>query len=509
MLGLDSILNRGWITQHSHAFLTAIVWDQLKKMPRLQSLAVDFERSDPLLYERMVPEMPALTNYDPGKDGLVGFKNLVSLDLRGVGCGRANDLRFPEIARVIADCIASGTLRNFSLGLERWWYWLIEKYQIDQDKDLWDWIEDLWARCFVLAEARRKKKKNNPPPVLKINVKIDFVRTFWQFRTISDYALRPEMLVQMRIHSGHILEDGAQVLARLNRKHLPNLRVLFLKTFLTNAHKILKTTTGLRELYIVNPGSPDRFRAGALGTVKQRSVAYEESQIPIMDLTQMNWMLDTLVKNHLCSLEILVIDELMPVPLGDRGPGIMNSLAIWKHRGANIKELGLSLWGPWERIETFVTCFPSLKCFHLFNPPKLGGNLVIPDAPKNAQVAMIDSFLYTPYYCNAATMAYLISRVWAKDLIFKKAGIGRFRQAEATRWIRIGPWYIQDDTDWRWKWEEDMARMYIEQWRRPDFFGTIPGQEKVDKMTCKWLEVSKMWKLLEDYVPLKRTPARQ
>ncbi|KAI5856922.1 hypothetical protein BZA05DRAFT_441560 [Tricharina praecox] len=503
VLRLDDILDRGWINPHNRAFLTADVWKELKKMPRLQTLTVDFEHSDPLLYERMSPALPRLTNYVPAVDGLVGFKNLVSLDLRGVGCGRTSDLRFPEIAVVIADCIESGTLRNFSLGLELWWYWLIEKYLIDEEKDLWDWIEDLWARCFGLAQRRRERIEYNIPPALTINVNIDFIRTSWQFRTIDNYILRPEMLVQMFIHSGHILGKSSSLLRKLGQKQLPNLRVLFLKTFLINAFPIIAATTGLRELYILNPGSNNRIRAAACGTIKQRIFAFEESQRQPVQRNPMNRMMEVLVKNHLRTLEVLVIDELIPTPSREGGLKTMSSLAQWKFRSSNIKELGLWLMGPWERIEMFVACFPSLKCLHLFNPQDTCGNHWIPWVPKDGQVSKLDSFLHTPYYCNASSMAYIVARAWAREIISGKQAIGKPRQSEATRWIGIGPWYIQDDVDWKWEWDENMALMYITQWTRPKFCGTMPGQPKVDKTSHKWLEDSKMWRLLQDYIPPK------
>jgi len=506
----DAVLHRGWIHPHDHPFLTAVVWEQLKRMSRLRSLTVDFEYSDPLLCGRMEPALPTSLGYNPGRDGLVGFKNLVSLDLRGVGCGRTSDHRFPEIASVIADCIESGTLRNFSLGIERWWYFLIETYLLDAEKDLWQWVEDLWTRCFRVAEERRKRHKHNPPLALQIDFKLDFVRTYWQFKTISDYTFKPGMLVQLYIHSGHILDTGKKMLAKLDGKQLPNLRVLFLKTFLADANKIIKTTTGLRELYIVNPGSESRYAARLPNgcPVKQQMVAFHEAQDPIKSLTRTNWVLDTLIKNHLRSLEVLVIDEFIPVPIGDGAPGVINSLATWKQRGENLKELGVSLWGPWERIEAFLDCFPSLKCFHLFNPPSLWGVQTIPGAPLNVQLSQLDAFIYTPYYCNSGVWAYRITRFWAKDLLFSKAGSGRHKQAEATRWIGIGPWYIEDNTDWKWKWEEDHARLYFEEWRRPDFCGATPGTDKTDKKEWRWLEVSKMWRVLADYVPPGPPPTR-
>ncbi|KAF8539621.1 hypothetical protein BDD12DRAFT_89174 [Trichophaea hybrida] len=469
--------------------LTADVWAALKSLPRLQELTVDFEFNDPLCYGRMADP----GQYDAKRDGLVGFTKLVTLDIRGVGGPNGEDLRFPEIAKVVYDCIASETLRNFSLSVEKLWYFLIQCSHLNEEHDLSSWCQDLWVRCFGAVEKRRAGLPGRTP-LLNINVAIRFVDVDWKFRCTSGYDLKWEWLTELRIHTGLIFEHAVRHLKKLSGVDLPNLKVLCLKCFVKNVYPLLKSSHGLRELFIINPASVQRLRARDSHNHHhgQRIIAYEECQIQ-PNVKEANWMMDTIVKNHLRTLEVLVIDEMIPVPYGFQHSGIINSLTVWKMRGMNVKELGLMLWGPWNRVEEFISCFPALKFFHYFNAPKLFYVTPVPNAPLSFQVTSLCAFLHTPYFCDASNTAAVVAHLWAKHLISDRSTTG-----EGTRWIGIGPWYIKQDSDLRWKWEEDKAKDYLEWKCRPEFYGTLKhAQGRTEK---PWHSESRMWRVLSRYI---------
>jgi hypothetical protein len=469
--------------------LTAHVWAALKSLPRLQELTIDFEFNDPLCYGRMAD----FSQYDSKRDGLVGFTKLVALDIRGIGGHKGEDPRFPEVAKVISDCIASGTLRNFSLSVEKLWYFVIERSHLDEEHDLSNWCQDLWDRCFGVAEKRRAAFPSRTP-LLNISVAIRFVDVDWKFLCNGGYDLKWEWLTELRIHTGLILRHTVQHLKKLSGVNMPNLQILCLKCFVKDAFPLLKSSHGLRELFIINPASVERLRARAPHTPHhgQRVLAYEECQVR-SNVKVANWMMDTIVKNHLRTLKVLVIDEMIPVPYDFQHSGIINSLAVWRMRGMNIKELGLMLWGPWDRVQEFISCFPALKFLHYFNAPRLYNVTPIPNAPLTLQVSILDAFLHTPYFCNASNTAAAVAHLWAKHLISDRSTEG-----EGTRWIGIGPWYIKRDSDLRWKWEEDKAKQYLEWECRPEFYGTLErGQGQTGK---PWHNESRMWRTLSRYI---------
>ena len=168
-------------------------------------------------------------------------------------------------------------------------------------------------------------------------------------------------------------------------------------------------------------------------------------------------MMDTIVKRHLLTLEVLVIDEIIPVPYNWPAKGTIGSLQLWKTRGKKLKELGLTLWGPPERVAEFITCFPSLKYIHYFNTPNLCYVRPIIMAPESFQIPDDHATAFTPYFCNATNMAALISYVWSRELI---NGLSNSMHSvgEPTRYIAIGPWWIMSESGHRWRWDEDKAR---------------------------------------------------
>jgi hypothetical protein len=521
---LNQALAQGFLPgrQQSNPIITGSLWDALKELTELRELTIDFDNCDPLLYERC--QLPPFTNYKPRRDGLIGFTKLKTLDLRGIGSDTTTDGRFREIARVIADCVYSGYLECFSLTIERWWYYYIENTRLNDAKGLWDWCRDLWDRCFVRAEARREKTRK---PTLRIVVTINMLYVSWKFSTHIDYTLRSENLVQLKILSGYIHEHTVRHLDLLAKMDLPSLRVLFLKCFLTDAHKLLGSFTGLRELYIINPGPVERFRAAQGGAEVLRNHAIAEGEIR-PDTEKCNWIMDTIVKRHLRTLEVLVIDQNIPVPRSwsfqaslsvkveeipiphnwqasvphtwRSSSAFINSLALWKERGSNLKELGLMLWGPWDRIDEFLTCFPSLKCFHLFNPPSYhNGVAPIPGMPRAYQLSLADIFGHSPYFCDSSNTAFKISYVWAREILGGATPPkGQVWKHESNRWIGVGPWYIRKDFGKKWMWEDDKAMEYTNYTYRPMFYGDH-GFHRHGLPGTPWKECSRMWKELEPF----------
>ncbi|KAA8911618.1 hypothetical protein FN846DRAFT_904153 [Sphaerosporella brunnea] len=466
--------------------------EALKVHPTLRELTIDFNNCDPLLYERCGLYTVGLTAYNPKTDGLVGFTRLRTLDLRGIGCEPTNDRRFPEIARVIADCIESGFLQTFSLTIEQWWWYYIMDTRLNSAVGLRDWCQDLWNRCFGLAQKNRTKA-GSWMPALGLDVTIDMLDISWRFNTNIDYTLRWENLVELRITSGHILRHATKHLRQLSETPLPNLRVVFLRSFLVCTDAFLKSFSGLRELYIINPGPDGRYRAAMRGHYRLRDAAYKEARHQPPPGVQ--YLMDTIVKCHLRTLEVLVIDQHIPIPSHHLG---LNRLSYWKERGTKLRELGLLLWGPWERFEEFLTCFPSLKCFHLFNPPNVQGGLKpIPDAPMSVQLTDFDAFLYTSYFCDVANTALKIARIWAKDVLEVDMDERKIDH-QAIRWIAVGPWWIRQDFDWKWKFDADKAK-HIYDWNRPTFYGTHPSAPRASMGLpgTPWKDCSKMWRQLE------------
>jgi hypothetical protein len=385
--------------------------------------------------------------------------------------------------------------------------------------------------CFRIAEERRDKA-STWKPVLKILVNINTLNVRWKFTTHIDYTLRAENLVQLKIISGNIYEHTVKHLDLLAKMDLPSLRVLFLKCFMKDTHKLLKSFSGLRELYIIKPGPIERFRAARSGAEALRNYAIREGEI-MPDVAQCNWVLDSIVKCHLRTLEVLVIDENIPVPqswtcktsvklqdefsTGDakslgripRSPvehfwrsnsAVINSLALWKERGSNLKELGLMLWGPWDRIDEFLTCFPSLKCFHLFNPPSYkDGVAQIPGMPRAYQLTLTDIFGHSPYFCDLSNTAFKISYIWAREILGGATPPkGQVWKQEGIRWIGVGPWFIKKDFGKKWLWDEEKATGYTDWTYRPMFYGDhgfhshgLPG--------TPWKEGSRMWRELEQF----------
>ena len=155
-------------------------------MPKLKELVVDFEQSDPLVYNRTM--QTEVVGYDPILWGLTGFKTLSKIDVRGVSEGRLN-----EIATVVAACIASKCLKTLNMEIEKWWSVYMEEIELDDDTDLWDWIEGIWDKTIGRARIR-------PGTVVPtIDVNISLINIDWEFRTHTDFSLQACSGLQKRI----------------------------------------------------------------------------------------------------------------------------------------------------------------------------------------------------------------------------------------------------------------------------------------------------------------------
>lgn len=453
---------------------------------------MDFEQSEHLVYTRV--GLVEVVDYDPRISGLVGFKNLVKLDVRGV-C----DNRIKEIGRVISDCIKSGTLRNVNIEIEKYWSYAMEEFELSEDMDLWDWVSGIWERTIGCGKKSGKKRKGISAPTIDVSISLDKVD--WRFRTCNDYNIRTDCLTELSIHTGFLYDETLRLMTRLPVGGLPNLRKLLLKCFLNDCYELLKHTTGLEELYIINPAPIERMVAQTKDIQRQRLVAYEENRIQQPDIKKMNWILDTIAKHHLRTLEVLVIDEPIPVPRSWEAIGTINSLELWKGRGMKMKELGLSLYGPQERVSEFLGCFPRLKYLHNFMTPFSFGIQPVLGAPPAFQVTCQECFNHSAYFCNASNTAALISHAWAKELIRGRDN-DKHVVGEPTRWIAIGPWWITQEAGQRWRWDEDNANRLLEWKDRPVFYGDLNAwdpQGGLGIAESPWSE-SRMWWALDRYL---------
>jgi hypothetical protein len=463
-------MRRGYIWPQDSACLTAPVWTVLKSMRKLKELCINFSGCDPYIYERVNTRAQTLPAHeqpqfllpqdaliDPVKDGLRGFTHLEKLKIWGIGCDR----RLNDIAQVVFDCVASGTLRSLRVGIESWMFLNLIAHHQNMKQDLLLCCEHFWGKCFhrVRTNIPTIQRMKSPP---SLSVIIHFHNVVWTFGTAADYAFRPELLTELRIHEGL---DGTVVkalLKRLSGTNIPNLRRLLVTCYLKDILPLLKSFSGLQELYILNPISEERRQAQASRMFhKERRVAYETCQVQ-PNIRRSNLVMDVIAKCHLRSLEVLVIDEMVAIPWMWEYSGTINSLSLWKERGINLKQLGIALWGPIEHITRFITCFPRLKCLHLFNSPHLEVVSPIREAPICFQQTSSDIFFQTPYLCNAANIASQIAAVWANELINGKGQHVLDSGVEATRWIAVGPYYITEDNRLRWQWREDNARQYLE-----------------------------------------------
>ncbi|KAI5813984.1 hypothetical protein BZA77DRAFT_357217 [Pyronema omphalodes] len=74
------------------------------------------------------------------------------------------------------------------------------------------------------------------------------------------------------------------------------------------------------------------------------------------------------------------------------------------------------------------------------------------------------------------------------------------------RWLAVGPWYINAQANWRWKWDEDEAKNYIHHWKKLEFYGKVKGWfglEEFGTHEMPWRKESigsVMWAVFDGYV---------
>jgi hypothetical protein len=282
---------------------------------------------------------------------------------------------------------------------------------------------------------------------------------------------------------------------------------------------------------------------------------------------KMNRILDYLVKHHLLHLEVLVIDELIPCPKSFPFP-TWNSLSSWKSRAHNVREVGLHLWGPWEQIEEFMGVFTVVKYLHLFNAVNPNQSMYVKGMPEDIQITALECMQRTPWWCNSAMVACRIGRKLAEGITGEDSvcrvseenwigtgngkslgcdagvigpmrskngskgvravdnygptppgttGLNLFRPSNpkpaeisktdppSIRWIAVGPWYINAQFNWRWKWDEDEARDYLKYWKKLEFYGKAPGwfgMGEFGREEKPWKEGKRsvMWDAFEGYI---------
>lgn len=460
----------------------------LKVLPHLKSLTINFLLWDPLSLAVKVFLLAPL-RYKPEKSGLVGFKNLEELVILGVSA----DKRFSEVEIVVKDCLLSSLerrLKRLEVRIEEFWYdELQELNMVNPTQDLWDWAVALWGRCFGAAESFRCARGLN-------STRIDFLLEFgpirwqWQCPANTGFICRSENLTTVNLRDVHP-KQILGVIKRLAKMGTPSLKVFAVECRLLALNRLLKRFSGLQELYIFEPEAQayDVARGLHWADRKLSLNTPEVGQQKPIGHKGTQWTLDTICKHHLRTLKVLVIEEMISPPRLNCPGATLNAIGGWRERGANLRELGVCLWGTWEEIGEFITAFEGLRALHLFNRQRCDTAITFEGVPKYLQTVPLELSKEQKSFFNAETMALKIANLWGRDLICsrKKSKVGML---DEDRWIGMGPHFNAGTSNWRWRWRIDSAERYVNWEDGPEFVGG-----KVKKM---WAEGGRMWEVLEE-----------
>lgn len=434
--------------------------------------------------------------YEPENDGLVGFKGLEELIILGVSA----DKRFSEIGVVVKDCLLLSNprrgLKRLEIRVDHGWYkGLQDMNSINETQDLWDWAVLLWGRCFGAAESFRFIQGLNST---HINVILEFgpIRWKWECPKSVGYICWIENLTTVNLRNVHPKQITGAI-ERLAKTGTPSLKVFAVECKLTQINIFLKRFSGLKELYVFEPDAKASDEArDALWAQRQFSyLTPEAAQQKPMDLKGSQWTLDTILKHHLRTLEVLVIEEMICPPHVNCAGSTINGIGGWRRSGGRMKELGVCLWGTWEDMGEFMTAFEGLKSLHLFNRLRSDAIVPVDDVPMYLQTATRALTDRARYLYNAETTALRIANLWGRDLICsrKKVTPGML---DFDRWIGVGPHFLEFAADWRWRWNIDKAAKYMNWEDGPEFVGN--GGTNV------WEEGGRMWKVLREGAVLAR-----
>lgn len=455
---------------------------------------INFLVWDPLNPSADAPMLaPAYTSEN---DGLVGFKNLGELIILGVSA----DKRFSEIGVVVKDCLFLSNpwriLKRLEIRTDPWWH---EKLQgmrsINETQDLWDWAVSLWGRCFGVAESFRCVHGLNST---HISVVLEFGPIRWQWECPENvgFICRMEDLTVINLRNVHP-KQIAGVIRRLAKTGTPSLKVFAVECRLIQINKFLKRFCGLKELYIFEPDAKANDEAREALWAKRffSHLTVEAAQQRPVDSKSAQWTLDTIVKHHLRTLEVLVIEEMICPPRVNCAGSAINGIGGWREFGGNLKELGVRLWGSWEDMGEFMTAFEGLKSLHLFNRHRSDAIVPVQDVPMYLQTVTRVLTDQTRCLYNSETTALRIANLWGRDLICARKkitpGIRDF-----DRWIGIGPHFREHAANWRWRWEIDKAAKYVNWEDGPEFVG--------NQGNSVWEEGGRMWKVLREGAVLTR-----
>lgn len=476
--------------------VTFSLFKTLKGLPGLKSLTINFYMWDPLSssagpLQTMVP-IPA---YKPASDGIVGFKNLEELVILGISADR----RFSEIGIVVKNCLLLSSRRKLNrleVRADPWWH---EKLQgmrsVNETQDLWDWAISLWGRCFGLAENLRCVRGLNST---RINVILEFgpIRWQWECPRNVGFICRIEDLTTINLRNVHPKQIMGAI-RRLAKTGTSSLKVFAVECRLIQINMFLKRFCGLKELYIFEPDGKanDEARDELWSKRWYSHLIPEAAQQKPMGLKGAQWTLDTILKHHLRTLEVLVIEEMICPPRVNCAGSAINGIGGWRGSGGRLKELGVRLWGSWEDMGEFMTAFEGLRSLHLFNRHRSDAIVPVQDVPMYLQTTRRTLSDKTCYLYNAETTALRIANLWGRDLICarKKVTPGMM---DFDRWIGVGPHSHKFATSWRWKWRIDKAAKYVNWEDGPEFFG--------NEVTNVWEEGGRMWKVLREGAVLTR-----
>lgn len=477
--------------------ITFSLFQALKELPGLKSLMVNFYMWDPLSPSagglQTIVHIPA---YRPENDGLVGFKNLDELIVLGISA----DKRFFEIGVVVKDCLLLSNprrrLSRLEIRVDPWWHeGLQDMRSVNETQDLWDWAVSLWGRCFGPAENLRCVRGLNST---RINVILEFGPIRWQWECPENlgFVCRIEDLTTINLRNVHPKQIVGAI-RRLAKTGTPSLKVFAVECRLIQINMFLKRFCGLKELYIFEPEAKANDEArDALWSKRWYShLIPEAAQQKPISLKGAQWTLDTILKHHLRTLEVLVIEEMICPPRVNCAGSAINGIGGWRVSGGRLKELGVRLWGSWEDMGEFMTAFEGLRSLHLLNRHRSDAIVPVQDIPMYLQTVTRKLTNQTCCLYNAETTALRIANLWGRDLICsrKKATPGVM---DFDRWIGVGPHSLESADNWRWKWRIDKAAKYMNWEDGPEFVG--------NEYTNVWEEGGRMWKVLREGAVLTR-----